>query len=120
MESPRVVKRLSALAQDSRLAVFRLLVKAGRDGVAAGEIARALKITPNTLSTHLGILTNADLVKSRREGRSIIYAADYDSMSELLLYLMEDCCQGRPEVCGRLTEVAARNACCIKPEGALS
>ncbi|HLZ85576.1 MAG TPA: metalloregulator ArsR/SmtB family transcription factor [Caulobacteraceae bacterium] len=119
MEPHRVVKRLSALAQDSRLAAFRLLVKAGREGVAAGEIARALKITPNTLSTHLGILTNADLVTSRRDGRSIIYAADYDGMSELLLYLMEDCCQGRPEVCAPLAEVA-RAACCIEREGALS
>ena len=119
MESPRVVKRLSALAQDSRLAVFRLLVRAGRDGVAAGEIARQLRITPNTLSTHLGILTNADLVVSRRDGRSIIYAADYESMSELLLYLMEDCCQGRPEVCAPLAEVA-RAACCREPEGAQS
>lgn len=119
MEPSRVVKRLSALAQDSRLAVFRLLVKAGREGVAAGEIARALKLPANTLSTHLGILANASLVTSRRDGRSIIYAADYDSMGELLLYLMEDCCQGRPEVCAPLAEVA-RHACCIEPEGALS
>ena len=117
MDSPRAIKRLSALAQDSRLAVFRLLVKAGPEGVAAGEIARQLEITANTLSTHLGILANADLVTSRREGRSIIYAADYDGMSDLLLYLMEDCCQGRPEVCGRLAEVA-RAACCPESEGA--
>jgi len=120
MESSRAVKRLSALAQDSRLAVFRLLVKAGPEGVAAGEVSRALKITANTLSTHLGILANADLVTSRRAGRSIIYAANYDGMSELLLYLMEDCCQGRPEVCGPLAEVAARGACCDQPQGALS
>jgi DNA-binding transcriptional ArsR family regulator len=119
MEPNRVVKRLSALAQDSRLAVFRLLVKAGREGVAAGEIARELKLPPNTLSTHLGILANADLVTSRRDGRSVIYAADYDSMGKLLLYLMEDCCQGRPEVCAPLVE-AARGACCIGHEGALS
>jgi DNA-binding transcriptional ArsR family regulator len=119
MDSPRAIKRLSALAQDSRLAVFRLLVKAGPEGVAAGEIARQLKITANTLSTHLGILANADLVTSRREGRSIIYAADYDSMSDLLLYLMEDCCQGRPEVCGPLAD-AARAACCTETQGAFS
>jgi ArsR family transcriptional regulator len=120
MDSPRAIKRLSALAQDSRLAVFRLLVKAGPEGVAAGEIARRLEITANTLSTHLGILANAELVTSRRESRSIIYAADYDSMGDLLLYLMEDCCQGRPEVCGRLTDAVARSACCAQPEGALS
>jgi ArsR family transcriptional regulator len=112
MESQNVVKRLFALAQESRLAVFRLLIRAGREGVAAGQIARALEITPNTLSAHLSILANADLVTSRRVSRSIIYAANYDRMSELLLYLMEDCCQGRPEVCGPLAEAAARSACC--------
>jgi ArsR family transcriptional regulator len=112
MESMLAVKRLSALAQDSRLAVFRLLVRAGREGVAAGDIARALDITPNTLSAQLSILANAGLVVSRRDGRSIIYAADYDGMSRLLVYLTEDCCQGRPEVCAPLAEVASRSACC--------
>jgi len=116
MESDVAIKRLSALAQDSRLAVFRLLVKAGRDGIAAGEIARALGITPNTLSAQLTILSNANIVTSRRDGRSIIYAADYDSMSELLVYLMEDCCQGRPEVCAPLAAVASRAACYDQPQ----
>ncbi|WP_374576242.1 ArsR/SmtB family transcription factor [Phenylobacterium sp.] len=120
MESETAVKRLSALSQDSRLAVFRLLVRAGRQGVPAGEIARTLDITPNTLSAQLNILTNAGLATSRREGRSIIYAADYDGMSELLVYLMEDCCQGRPEVCAPLADVAAKAACCDQPTGALS
>ena len=120
MESTTAVKRLSALAQDSRLAVFRLLVRAGRDGLAAGDIARGLEITPNTLSAQLTILANAGLVSSRRDGRSIIYAADYDGMSDLLVYLMEDCCQGRPEVCAPLADVAARAACCEQPRGALS
>ncbi len=116
MESERAIKRLSALAQESRLAVFRLLVQAGSDGVAAGEIARELSITPNTLSAHLSILANAGLVASRRDGRSIIYRADYPSMGELLLYLTEDCCQGRPEMCAPLADVAAR--CCAQTEGA--
>lgn len=111
MESAIAIKRLSALAQESRLAVLRLLVKAGREGVAAGEIARTLAITPNTLSTQLGILANAGLVTSRRHGRSIIYAAAYDNITELLVYLMEDCCQGRPEVCGPLAAVASRLDC---------
>ncbi len=111
MESTDAIKRLGALAQDSRLAVFRLLVKAGRAGMAAGQIARALAITPNTLSAQLTILTNAGLAASRREGRSIIYVADYEAMSDLLVYLTEDCCQGRPEVCGGLMDVAARVAC---------
>ena len=110
MESTEAIDRLSALAQESRLAVYRLLVKAGPTGMAAGEIARSLEITPNTLSAQLTVLANADLVTSRRAGRSIIYAASYDSMSELLLYLMEDCCQGRAEVCAPLAELAARGA----------
>ena len=116
MESNTVIKRLSALAQDSRLAVFRLLIKAGPAGVPAGEIARALQITPNTLSAQLTILANAGLVTSRRDGRSIIYAAGYDGMSELLVYLMEDCCQGRPEVCAPLAAAASRTACCDQPQ----
>ena len=116
MESIDAVTRLSALAQDSRLSVFRLLVRAGREGVPAGEIARSLDITPNTLSAQLTILSNAGLVRSRRDGRSIIYSADYDGMSELLVYLMEDCCQGRPEVCSPLAAAANRAACCNTPE----
>jgi ArsR family transcriptional regulator, arsenate/arsenite/antimonite-responsive transcriptional repressor len=116
MEPNTAIRRLSALAQDSRLAVFRLLIQAGPAGVAAGEIARALEITPNTLSAQLTILANAGLVTSRRDGRSIIYAAGYDSMSELLVYLMEDCCQGRPEVCAPLAAVATRAACCDQPQ----
>jgi len=116
MEANTAIKRLSALAQDSRLAVFRLLVKAGPAGIPAGEIVRGLEITPNTLSAQLTILANAGLVTSRRDGRSIIYAAGYDSMSELLVYLMEDCCQGRPEICAPMAAVASRAACCDQPQ----
>jgi len=113
MESIPAVQRLSALAQESRLAVFRFLVKAGHDGVPAGEIARALDVTPNTLSAQLNILSHAGLVTSRRDGRSIIYAADFERMGELLVYLKEDSCQGRPEVCEPLAEAASRAACCV-------
>jgi DNA-binding transcriptional ArsR family regulator len=120
MESITAIRRLSALAQESRLAVFRLLIQAGRDGVPAGDIARTLEIPANTLSAQLSILANAGLIGSRREGRSIIYTADFDGMSELLVYLMEDCCGGRPEVCAPLAEVASRAACCNQPEGPLS
>jgi DNA-binding transcriptional ArsR family regulator len=98
MELKDAVKRLSALAQDSRLAVFRALIQAGPGGLAAGDIARRLQITPNTLSSQLNILSNAGLIVGRRDGRSIIYVADYDGMSALLVYLMEDCCEGRPEI----------------------
>ncbi|HEY1631606.1 MAG TPA: helix-turn-helix domain-containing protein [Rhizomicrobium sp.] len=107
MESDDAIRRLSALAQDSRLAVFRLLVNAGPDGLAAGEIARALDIPANTLSAQLLMLSNAKLARARRDGRSIIYAADFEAMSELLVYLTEDCCGGRPEVCAPLATVTA-------------
>jgi ArsR family transcriptional regulator len=120
MESTAALKRLSALSQEGRLAVFRLLVKAGPQGLAAGDIARAARVPANTLSAQLTILANAGLVTSRRDGRSIIYAADYAGMSSLLVFLMEDCCQGRPEVCGAVTQAAAEAACCAIPEGALS
>jgi len=99
MESNIAIKRLSALAQESRLAVFKLLVKAGPEGVAAGEIAQALGMPANTLSAQLSILANAGLVASRRAGRSIIYSANFAAMNELLAHLTADCCQGRPELC---------------------
>jgi ArsR family transcriptional regulator len=108
MESNTAIKRLSALAQESRLAVFKLLVKAGPDGVAAGEIAQSLGLPANTLSAQLAILANADLVTGRRAGRSIIYSANFAVMSDLLVYLSEDCCQGRPEICAPLGQIG----CC--------
>jgi DNA-binding transcriptional ArsR family regulator len=105
------IKRLSALAQDARLLVFRQLVKAGPDGMAAGDIARKLAIPANTLSAQLLILANAGLVKSRRDGRSIIYSVNFDSMTDLLVYLTKDCCAGHPEVCAPLAQVASQ--CCV-------
>jgi DNA-binding transcriptional ArsR family regulator len=110
MDTQDTVKRLSALAHDARLEVFRLLVKAGPDGLAAGEIARVLNTASNTLSAQLLILSNAGLIRARRDGRSIIYAVDFDAMSGLLVFLTEDCCGGRPEVCAPLAAVAKR--CC--------
>ncbi|PVM92428.1 transcriptional regulator [Caulobacter radicis] len=108
MESMSAVNMLSALGHDGRLAIFRLLVKAGPQGVAAGQIARALDVLPNSLSANLNILAHAGLIASRREGRSIIYSADYGAMSGLLGFLMEDCCNGAPEICSPLTAVLAR------------
>ena len=102
MPLPRAVDLLSALAQGSRLAVFRLLVKAGPDGLPAGTIAREVGVRPNTLSTHLAILEQAGLVAARREGRSVIYAADYGAMRALLGFLVDDCCGGQPEICAPL------------------
>jgi ArsR family transcriptional regulator, arsenate/arsenite/antimonite-responsive transcriptional repressor len=110
MDAQDAVKRLSALAQDARLDVFRLLVKAGPDGVPAGEIARRLDTAPNTMSAQLLVLANAGLIRARRDGRSIIYAVDFDAMSGLLVFLTEDCCGGHPEVCAPLAAVATR--CC--------
>ncbi|MDB5481948.1 MAG: hypothetical protein JWO83_3001 [Caulobacteraceae bacterium] len=89
-------------------------------GVAAGDIARELGVTPNTLSAQLSVLANAGLVHSRRHGRSIIYSADFDGMSRLLVYLTEDCCQARPEICAPLAEVVSRSAIGDPLEGAFS
>jgi len=108
----KAVEALSALAHESRLSIFRLLVRAGTDGLAAGEIARKLDVLPNTLSANLAVLANAGLVGSRREGRSIIYTADYDRMTALLGFLMEDCCNGEAAICAPLAEIAKRSACC--------
>lgn len=106
------VEALSALAHDGRLSIFRLLVRAGMEGLAAGDIARKLDILPNTLSANLTILSHAGLVTSRREGRSVIYSADYSRMSKLLGFLMEDCCNGNAAICAPIVEIAKRTACC--------
>ena len=107
METPDAIASLSALAHEGRMEVFRLLVRAGPEGLAAGEIAQATGALANTLSTNLGILSRAGLIASRRDGRSIIYTAGYGRMRDLLAYLMEDCCAGKPEVCGPLGALAA-------------
>lgn len=106
MEATDAVKRLSALAQDARLEVFRLLVKAGPEGLAAGEIARTLDTPANTTSAQLLVLSNAGLVRARRDGRSIIYAIAFDAMRDLLVFLTEDCCGGRAEMCAPLANIA--------------
>jgi DNA-binding transcriptional ArsR family regulator len=105
MKSKQAISALSALAHDRRLATFKLLVKAGPDGMAAGEIAQRLKTPPSSLSTNLTLLSTARLVMSRRAGRSIIYTADFDTMRCLLSFLIEDCCNGSPEVCTPLASV---------------
>ncbi|HWU95990.1 MAG TPA: helix-turn-helix transcriptional regulator [Sphingomonas sp.] len=115
MELKNAVVALSALAHEARLAAFRILVQAGPEGVAAGEIARRLDVPPNTLSSNLNILSNAGLIDSRRDGRSIIYTARYGSMTELLEFLMQDCCAGSPEICAPLADVAIKSRCV--PEG---
>jgi DNA-binding transcriptional ArsR family regulator len=94
MDTKRAVAALGALSQESRLEVFRLLVRQGPAGLPAGEISDRVEVPPTTLSFHLAQLSHAGLVTSRRNGRSIIYAADYDGMQELMGFLMENCCQG--------------------------
>jgi len=111
MESKLAVAALSALAHEGRLAVFRMLVKAGNDGVAAGEIARGLGVPANTLSANLNVLSRAGLIDSRREGRSIIYTAEYGRMAALLGFLMEDCCHGSAAICAPLANIVNRAAC---------
>lgn len=111
MEINQAIEALSALAQESRLAAFRLLVKAGPAGLPAGDVARALDVPHNTLSSHLAILTRAGLLGARRDGRSVIYAVDFDGTRALLGFLLEDCCQGSPALCTpALDSVLA--ACC--------
>lgn len=112
MEATAAVAAFGALAQETRLAVFRLLVQAGPDGVTAGEIAEALKVPASTMSHHLATIERAGLATSRRESRSIFYAADYEGIRALLTFLMEDCCQGHPEICGTGSTVPSCNTAC--------
>src|SRR5437879_10829666 len=99
MEKTDVLAALAALAQDNRLDTFRLLVRAGPDGLPAGQVAAALGLPPNTLSFHFDRLRQAGLVTVRREGRSMIYAARFDTMNALVLYLTDNCCGGVVAAC---------------------
>ena len=99
MEKIDAVAALAALAQENRLDVYRLLVQAGPDGLSAGAVAAALHIVPNTLSFHFDRLRHAGLVSVARHGRSLIYAARYETMNNLLGYLTENCCGGKPDLC---------------------
>jgi ArsR family transcriptional regulator, arsenate/arsenite/antimonite-responsive transcriptional repressor len=94
MEKAVAVEALAALAQEHRLDIFRLLVQAGREGMAAGQVAETLKLAPNNLTFHFDRLRHAGLVKVRRDGRSMVYAARYEAMNELLAYLTDTCCAG--------------------------
>ena len=94
METTQALQSLSALAQESRLAIFRLLVQAGPAGMPAGAIGEELHLPPATLSFHLAGLTRAGLARSRQEGRFVIYSADYAAMNALVGFLTENCCQG--------------------------
>jgi DNA-binding transcriptional ArsR family regulator len=99
MKKGEALGALGALAQENRLDVFRLLVEAGRDGMPAGAVAEALRLAPNTLTFHFDRLRDAGLVAVRRDGRSMIYSARYETMNALIAYLTENCCRGRPDQC---------------------
>ena len=111
MEVNQAVKALGALAQERRLRVFRLLVRAGPEGLAAGDIAQQLAVPANTMSTHLAVLSRAGLIVSRKEGRSVIYAVDLEGTRKLLSFLVEDCCRGKPEICRPLIASALARCC---------
>ncbi len=104
MDIESATAALGALAQESRLEVFRLLVRAGPSGIAAGEIGGRLGLAPATLSFHLRTLRYANLIESRRDGRQLIYSARYEAISELMGFLLEHCCQGHPEACAFLVK----------------
>jgi ArsR family transcriptional regulator len=115
MEIDTAIPALAALAQESRLRIFRLLVRQGPDGMAAGDIARALDLPASTLSSHLSVLAHAGLVRATRHSRSIVYALDAAGVRDLLAFLMEDCCQGRPELCAPAIDSALAACCTSRP-----
>jgi ArsR family transcriptional regulator, arsenate/arsenite/antimonite-responsive transcriptional repressor len=104
MESESAILALAALAQSTRLDVFRLLVKREPDGLPAGDIAKAMAVPQNTMSAHLAVLSRAGLVTARRIGRSIVYRADLARFQAVMSFLVNDCCDGRPEICAPLIE----------------
>lgn len=111
MTEDRAIAAFAALSQETRLRIVRLLVQAGPKGLPAGAIGEVMDgASSSRMSFHLGQLEQAGLVQSRREGRSIIYSAVYGALSDLVAFLMRDCCQGHPEVCA--PAVAALSACC--------
>lgn len=99
MDINAALDTFEALSQETRLATMRLLVRAGPDGLPAGDIAEQLDCRQNTMSSHLKVLHAAGLIDSRRDGRSIIYSTNYGTVRQLIIYLMEDCCAGNAEVC---------------------
>jgi len=110
MEQRQAIASFGALSQETRLQIVRMLVVAGPDGMSAGSIAERLEVSPSNVSFHLKELDRAGLVGQQREARSIIYTANYDALSGLVRFLMEDCCSGHPEIC-----VPVATATCCAP-----
>ncbi len=115
MNKRSAVTSLAALAHEQRLSIFRLLVRRGPSGLAAGSISKSVHASPTATSFHLKELESAGLIRSTRQGRSIIYALHVEAVRELLTYLTEDCCQGNPEMCAAPVK-AAKNLCCSEGE----
>jgi len=114
MEISTAVIALTALAQETRLSIYRLLVEAGPEGLSAGRIGETLKVPPATLSFHLKQLAGAGLVSSRQEKQFIYYATDFDRMAELMTFLTQNCCQGMPQACLTMVETALGRCCSPK------
>ena len=111
MDELKVIDTLSALANETRLAVFRLLLRAAPEERAAGDIATELSIVQNTMSNHLAILARTGLISARKEGRNMLYRAEPAAMRTLLAWLMEDCCQGDSEICAPLLDLVSCKTC---------
>ncbi|MBB5577857.1 MULTISPECIES: ArsR/SmtB family transcription factor [Rhizobium] len=109
MDQRQVLAVFSALSQETRLQIVRLLLVTGPDGMAAGALAERLEVSPSNISFHLKELEHSGLVDAERQSRSIIYTANYEALGGLIRFLMEDCCSGHPEICAPAVEVAA---CC--------
>ena len=110
MDKNNSIEILTALSHSTRLDAFRLLVKTAPGGLPAGEIGKRLGVVQNTMSSHLAILERAGVVSSKRHGRSIEYSANFKAVRELLVFLMQDCCQGAPEICEPLLEAVSCSA----------
>ncbi len=115
MDERQALTVFAALSQETRLRILRMLVVAGPEGLAAGAIAEKAEVSASNVSFHLKELERAGLVTARRDARSIIYSAEYDVLSGLIRFLMEDCCSGRPEICAPVISAAT---CCAPMKGA--
>jgi ArsR family transcriptional regulator len=111
MDEFRAIESLSALANETRLAAFRLLLREAPDELAAGDIASRLAIVQNTMSSHLAVLARTGLISARKDGRNILYRAEPAAMPTLLAWLMEDCCQGDIEICAPLLDLVSSKSC---------
>jgi DNA-binding transcriptional ArsR family regulator len=112
MSAPHALAALAALGQPTRLEIFRMLIRREPQGLAAGAIAEAIGCAHNTLSSHLSILARAGLIRATREGRSIVYRADVEGMRALVGFLVTDCCDGHPELCGFVAAPRAKGCGC--------